>query len=181
MISVELILETFERQKNEILENISKTSISRSSLQVEPALPNFARIITGIRRSGKSTLISKDLFSADKSAFYLNFDEPVLYNFSATDFVILENAIDKFQKEQNGSKNLYFDEIQNVDGWEVFVNAQLKKGNLVTVTGSNASLLSSELGTRLTGRHLDYELFPFNFSEFCEIKQCKKSPENFLE
>lgn len=181
MISVELILETFERQKNEILENISKTSISRSSLQVEPALPNFARIITGIRRSGKSTLISKDLFSADKAAFYLNFDEPVLYNFSATDFVILESAIDKFQKEQSGSKNLYFDEIQNVDGWEVFVNAQLKKGNLVTVTGSNASLLSSELGTRLTGRHLDYELFPFNFSEFCEIKQCKNSLENFLE
>ena len=181
MISVELILETFERQKNEILENISKTSISRSSLQVEPALPNFARIITGIRRSGKSTLISKDLFSADKAAFYLNFDEPVLYNFSATDFVILESAIDKFQKEQSGSKNLYFDEIQNVDGWEVFVNAQLKKGNLVTVTGSNASLLSSELGTRLTGRHLDYELFPFNFSEFCEIKQCKSSPENFLK
>lgn len=181
MISVELILETFERQKNEILENISKTSISRSSLQVEPALPNFARIITGIRRSGKSTLISKDLFSADKAAFYLNFDEPVLYNFSATDFVILESAIDKFQKEQSGSKNLYFDEIQNVNGWEVFVNAQLKKGNLVTVTGSNASLLSSELGTRLTGRHLDYELFPFNFSEFCEIKQCKNSLENFLE
>lgn len=181
MISVELILETFERQKNEILENISKTSISRSSLQVEPALPNFARIITGIRRSGKSTLISKDLFSADKAAFYLNFDEPVLYNFSATDFVILESAIDKFQKEQSGSKNLYFDEIQNVDGWEVFINAQLKKGNLVTVTGSNASLLSSELGTRLTGRHLDYELFPFNFSEFCEIKQCKNSSENFLE
>lgn len=181
MISVELILETFERQKNEILENISKTSILRSSLQVEPALPNFARIITGIRRSGKSTLISKDLFSADKAAFYLNFDEPVLYNFSATDFVILENAIDKFQKEQSGSKNLYFDEIQNVDGWEVFVNAQLKKGNLVTVTGSNASLLSSELGTRLTGRHLDYELFPFNFSEFCEIKHYKKTSENFLE
>lgn len=181
MISVELILETFERQKNEILENISKTSISRSSLQVEPALPNFARIITGIRRSGKSTLISKDLFSADKAAFYLNFDEPVLYNFSATDFVILESAIDKFQKEQNGSKNLYFDEIQNVDGWEVFVNAQLKKGNLVTVTGSNASLLSSELGTRLTGRHLDYELFPFSFSEFCEIKHYKKTSENFLE
>lgn len=181
MISVELILKTFERQKNEILENISKTSISRSSLQVEPALPNFARIITGIRRSGKSTLISKDLFSADKAAFYLNFDEPVLYNFSATDFVILESAIDKFQKEQSGSKNLYFDEIQNVNGWEVFVNAQLKKGNLVTVTGSNASLLSSELGTRLTGRHLDYELFPFNFSEFCEIKQCKNSLENFLE
>lgn len=181
MISVELILETFERQKNEILENISKTSISRSSLQVEPALPNFARIITGIRRSGKSTLISKDLFSADKAAFYLNFDEPVLYNFSATDFVILENAIDKFQKEQSGSKNLYFDEIQNVDGWEVFVNAQLKKGNLVTVTGSNASLLSSELGTRLTGRHLDYELFPFSFSEFCEIKHYKKTSENFLE
>ena len=181
MISVELLLETFKRQKNEILETISKTSISRSSLQIEPALPNFARIVTGIRRSGKSTLISKDLFSMDKSAFYLNFDEPVLYDFSAADFVILESAIDRFQKDQNGSKILYFDEIQIVDGWEVFVNAQLKKGNLVTVTGSNASLLSSELGTRLTGRHLDYELFPFSFSEFCEIKHYKKTSENFLE
>lgn len=67
-----------------------------------------------------------------------------------------------------------------VEGWEVFVNAQLEKGNLVTITGSNASLLSFELGTLLTGRHLDYELFPFNFEEFCCLKDCGKSSESFL-
>lgn len=67
-----------------------------------------------------------------------------------------------------------------VEGWEVFVNAQLERGNLVTITGSNASLLSSELGTLLTGRHLDYELFPFNFEEFCCLKDCGKSSESFL-
>ena len=180
MISVELILDTSAKQKKEIVENIIKTSISRSASHVESALPEFARIITGIRRSGKSTLITKDLLTKNQNDFYLNFDEPILFDFTPNDFVILDEAICKFQKEQNGSKNLFFDEIQVVEGWETFVNSQLKKGNLVTVTGSNASLLSSELGTRLTGRHLDYELFPFNFSEFCEIKQCKKSSETFF-
>ena len=180
MIDIELILSTSERQKKEIVEKIQRTSISRSSVRIETALPQFARIITGIRRCGKSTLVSKDLFVEDKKSFYLNFDEPVLYDFSSTDFVVLEEAIHRFQREQDGSINLFFDEIQVVEGWEVFVNAQLKRGNLVTVTGSNASLLSSELGSRLTGRHLDYELFPFNFEEFCTLTQCAKSSENFL-
>lgn len=180
MITVDLILDTSERQRLEILEYIKKTSISRSSIQVQPALPQFTRVITGIRRCGKSTLISKDLFSLEEKSFYLNFDEPVLYDFSSSDFVLLEEAIAKFQ-QSGGTKNLYFDEIQVVQGWEVFVNAQLRKGNLVTVTGSNASLLSQELGSRLTGRHLDYELFPFNFTEFCSLKQIEKSSQVFLD
>ena len=68
-----------------------------------------------------------------------------------------------------------------MEGWEVFVNAQLRKKNLVTVTGSNASLLSSELGSRLTGRHLDYELFPFSFEEFCLLKKSKKNVKTFSD
>lgn len=129
---------------------------------------------------GKSTFVSKDLFSPHENGFYLNFEEPALYDFSPADFTILEEAISEFQKERGCEKKLYFDEIQVVEGWEVFVNAQLKRGNLVTITGSNASLLSCELGTRLTGRHLDYELFPFNFEEFCCLKDCGKSSESFL-
>ncbi len=156
-----------------------KLSVRRTSVEIPSALNEFARIITGIRRSGKSTFVNQDFLKTDRDAFYLNFDDPALYGFSASDFVILEEAIERFQNENKGSKAVYFDEIQIVEGWEVFVNSQLRKGNLVTVTGSNASLLSYELGTRLTGRHLDYELFPFNFDEYCKLRKCDKTSESF--
>lgn len=156
-----------------------KLSVRRTSVEIPSALNEFARIITGIRRSGKSTFVNQDFLKTDRNALYLNFDDPALYGFSASDFVILEEAIERFQNENKGSKAVYFDEIQIVEGWEVFVNSQLRKGNLVTVTGSNASLLSYELGTRLTGRHLDYELFPFNFDEYCKLRKCDKTSESF--
>ena len=179
MIDLDLILATFLRQSKEIENSDKKLSVRRTSVEIPSALNEFARIITGIRRSGKSTFVNQDFLKTDRNAFYLNFDDPALYSFSASDFVILEEAIERFQNENKGSKAVYFDEIQVVEGWEVFVNSQLRKGNLVTVTGSNASLLSYELGTRLTGRHLDYELFPFNFDEYCKLRKCDKTSESF--
>ena len=181
MIDIELILNTSARQKKEIEESEKKLSVIRVSVDIAPALPEFARIITGIRRSGKSTLVNQNFLKGSKKAFYLNFDDPALYGFSPDDFPVLEEAIERFQNENSGSKSVYFDEIQVVEGWEVFVNAQLRKKNLVTVTGSNASLLSSELGSRLTGRHLDYELFPFSFEEFCLLKKCEQTAESFYD
>lgn len=179
MIDLDLILATFSRQTKEMENSDKKLSVRRTSVEIPSALNEFARIITGIRRSGKSTFVNQDFLKTDRNAFYLNFDDPALYGFSASDFVILEEAIERFQNENKGSKAVYFDEIQIVEGWEVFVNSQLRKGNLVTVTGSNASLLSYELGTRLTGRHLDYELFPFNFDEYCKLRKCDKTSESF--
>ena len=179
MIDLNLILATVLRQSKEIENADKKLSVRRTSVEIPSALNEFARIITGIRRSGKSTFVNQDFLKTDRNAFYLNFDDPALYGFSASDFVILEEAIERFQNENKGSKAVYFDEIQVVEGWEVFVNSQLRKGNLVTVTGSNASLLSYELGTRLTGRHLDYELFPFNFDEYCKLRKCDKTSESF--
>lgn len=179
MIDLDLILATFSRQTKEMENSDKKLSVRRTSVEIPSALNEFARIITGIRRSGKSTFVNQDFLKTDRNAFYLNFDDPALYGFSASDFVILEEAIERFQNENKGSKAIYFDEIQIVEGWEVFVNSQLRKGNLVTVTGSNASLLSYELGTRLTGRHLDYELFPFNFDEYCKLRKCDKTSESF--
>ena len=179
MIDMELILSTSARQKEEI-ENIdAKLSVPRVSAKIPSSLKEFARIITGIRRCGKSTFVNQDFSKSKKNAFYLNFDDPALYGFSANDFVILEEAIERYQKDNKSSNAVYFDEIQIVEGWEIFINSQLRKKNLVTVTGSDASLLSSELGTRLTGRHLDYELFPFDFEEFCLLKKCRKSAESF--
>ena len=181
MIDIDLILKTSLRQAKEIESSDSNLSIKRSSVEISPSLTEFARIITGIRRSGKSTFVIQDFVKTGRNAFYINFDDPSLYGFTAADFVILEEAIERFQNENKGSKAVYCDEIQVVEGWEIFVNSQLRKKNLVTITGSNASLLSYELGTRLTGRHLDYELFPFNFDEFCRLKKCKKNSESFKE
>ena len=113
-----------------------------------------------------------------KSAFYLNFEDTSLYGFDTKDFEILNEAIEKFSKE-NSCKYLCFDEIQSVNGWEIFVHRKLEENYLVIVTGSNASLLSWELGTRLTGRHLDYEMFPFSFQEFCVLKKLKVNTNSF--
>ena len=176
MITVETILKAREEQINKYLE-LNKNSAKRfvDEKSISP-LPSFARIITGVRRCGKSTVVQMNFLK--KSAFYLNFEDTSLYGFDTKDFEILNEAIEKFSKE-NSCKYLCFDEIQSVNGWEIFVHRKLEENYLVIVTGSNASLLSWELGTRLTGRHLDYEMFPFSFQEFCVLKKLKVNTNSF--
>lgn len=176
MITIETILKTSEEQIKKYLE-LNKNSAKRfvDEKSVSP-LPSFARIITGVRRCGKSTVVQMHFLN--KSAFYLNFEDTSLYGFDTKDFEILNEAIEKFSKE-NSCKYLCFDEIQSVKGWEIFVHRKLEENYLVIVTGSNASLLSWELGTRLTGRHLDYEMFPFSFQEFCVLKKLKVNTNSF--
>ena len=176
MITVETILKASEEQVKKYLE-LNKNSAKRfvDEKSVSP-LPSFARIITGVRRCGKSTVVQMNFLK--KSAFYLNFEDTSLYGFDTKDFEILNEAIEKFSKE-NSCKYLCFDEIQSVNGWEIFVHRKLEENYLVIVTGSNASLLSWELGTRLTGRHLDYEMFPFSFKEFCVLKKLRVNTNSF--
>lgn len=176
MITVETILKASEEQIKKYLE-LNKNSAKRfvDEKSVSP-LPSFARIITGVRRCGKSTVVQMHFLK--KSAFYLNFEDTSLYGFDTKDFEILNEAIEKFS-EKNSCKYLCFDEIQSVNGWEIFVHRKLEENYLVIVTGSNASLLSWELGTRLTGRHLDYEMFPFSFQEFCVLKKLKVNTNSF--
>ena len=176
MITVETILKASEEQIKKYLD-LNKNSAKRfvDEKSISP-LPSFARIITGVRRCGKSTVVQMNFLK--KSAFYLNFEDTSLYGFDTKDFEILNEAIEKFSKE-NSCKYLCFDEIQSVNGWEIFVHRKLEENYLVIVTGSNASLLSWELGTRLTGRHLDYEMFPFSFQEFCVLKKLKVNTNSF--
>ena len=176
MITVETILKASEEQIKKYLD-LNKNSAKRfvDEKSISP-LPSFARIITGVRRCGKSTVVQMNFLK--KSAFYLNFEDTSLYGFDTKDFEILNEAIEKFSKE-NSCKYLCFDEIQSVKGWEIFVHRKLEENYLVIVTGSNASLLSWELGTRLTGRHLDYEMFPFSFKEFCVLKKLKVNTNSF--
>ena len=130
-------------------------------------------IVTGVRRCGKSTLIKKALLGTNK-ALYVNFEDPRLINFTVQDFIRLEELL----HEQDKSL-LIFDEVQNITQWELYARLAHEKGLKLFVTGSNASMLSRELGTRLTGRHYQVELFPFNFDEFLDFFELARNKESF--
>jgi predicted AAA+ superfamily ATPase len=129
-------------------------------------------VITGIRRCGKSTAlfqIWKDL----SEGVYLNLEDSRLFGFELSDF----SKFNELLPEQ--IQYCYFDEIQNVESWEIYIRQLHDRGIKVFITGSNASLLSKELGTRLTGRHLRHELFPFSFEQFCAWKELAQTQESF--
>lgn len=137
----------------------------------------FATIISGIRRCGKSVL-SKQLVQFKQPVYYFNFENVQLATFEEKDFVKLDSAF----QEVLGENGIYlFDEVQNIKGWEIYVRQLVDKNKIVIVTGSNATMLSRELGTRLTGRNLRYELYPFSFNEYLNFKNKRASLETFQE
>ena len=135
----------------------------------------FIKVITGIRRCGKSTLMLQILSQTDNSIF-INFEDPRLSTFERNDFSRLDDIILKME-----TQNLFFDEIQVLPEWEKYIRGKHDEGYQIFVTGSNASLLSKELGTKLTGRHLSNELFPFSYAEFLNFLDQKKGPETSQE
>lgn len=135
----------------------------------------FAIVISGVRRSGKSTLM-KSIAKKIKSFYYISFEDPRLAGFNLKDFENLEKA---FKKVYGKSDYYLFDEIQLVDKWEFYIRKLLDQNKYVIVTGSNASLLSRELGTKLTGRNLRYELFPFSYKEFLSFLNKKAGLDSF--
>ncbi len=128
----------------------------------------FVIIVSGIRRCGKSTLLKNN---RDKSnSYYVNFDDDRFFHFQITDF---QKMLELLQ-ELYGEKNIfYFDEIQNIVGWERFVRRLRDTNKKVYISGSNAEMLSRELGTHLTGRYIQLDLFPFSFKEFLKFKNEK--------
>jgi len=152
-----------------------KKSFYRSKLNEVPN-DNEITIISGIRRCGKSTLLNQIRFKNKEKDYFINFDDDRLIRFEVEDFQVLyEIFIELFGKQ----KTFYFDEIQNIIGWERFVRRLHDYGNKVYITGSNAYMLSKELGTHLTGRYYHIELYPFSFKEFIEIKKFKLSESIF--
>lgn len=120
-------------------------------------------VITGIRRCGKSTLLQEIRNNSKEKNYYFNFDDDRLTNFTITDFEIL---LEIFIELYNVEKTVYFDEIQNIPEWERFVRRLHDQGYKIYITGSNATMFSQELGTRLTGRYIKIELYPFSFVEY---------------
>ncbi len=174
MVRQEQIQEVIRMQKDRFLDK--NVSLLRTDLTKVPIVENFTTIITGIRRCGKSTLLLQLLKEHYESALYLNFEDIRLAGFEYSDFVRLKSEIDR-----QDQKVLFFDEIQLVEKWEIFVHQLLNEGYTVFVTGSNASLLSREMGTHLTGRHLSMELFPFSYSEFLDFHNIKSSEKSVAD
>ncbi|OPY28949.1 MAG: Archaeal ATPase [Methanocella sp. PtaU1.Bin125] len=137
----------------------------------------LAVIISGVRRCGKSTLL-RQIMKKSGPFNYFNFEDERAIDFEVSDF----EKLDQVFSEMNPEADCYFfDEIQNVPGWERFVRRKQDKGKKFFITGSNSSLLSKELGTKLTGRHLTYELFPFSYAETLRFKGQSSSAATFEE
>lgn len=154
----------------------SDTGVPRELLAEFKIPDRFAIILTGIRRCGKSTLLYQLLDKKHKNAFYLNFDDNRLSGFEISDLMRLDEVI-----KESGSRLLFFDELQEINGWERYVRQKLDENYNVVLTGSNASLMSRELGTKLTGRHLNKELFPFSYAEYLEAGKLEKGEKSFKE
>ena len=122
--------------------------------------PSHATVLTGVRRCGKSTLQAQ-LMRRAKLAFYCNFEDTRLFGIQPADFPTFLTVLDEVAGR---SGVVFLDEVQEVPEWQRLVRALLDRGRTVCVTGSNASLLGRELGTRLTGRHLSFEVFPFSYA-----------------
>lgn len=124
-------------------------------------------IITGIRRCGKSTLLQKIRSESQEKDYYLNFEDDRLINFTISDFQLLVEVFSELFGQQ---KTFYFDEIQNIPDWERFVRRLHDEGCKIYITGSNATMLSKELGTKLTGRYMALTMYPYSFYEYINAK-----------
>ena len=127
-------------------------------------------VLTGLRRVGKSTLLRQIIkkYYADNDFYYISFEDERLFNFKADNFNILyETLVELFGEK----KTFFIDEIQNINHFENFVRRFYDAGFKFFITGSNANLLSKELGTKLTGRYIDLIVNPFSFDEYLNIEK----------
>lgn len=128
----------------------------------------FIIVITGVRRCGKSTLLQMIRNQNDERGFFISFDDDRLSTFELQDF---QGLLECFIELYGDQKTIYLDEIQNIPEWERFARRLHDQGYKIYITGSNALMFSKELGTRLTGRYLPIEMYPFSFKEFIRNSQ----------
>lgn len=148
---------------------------------------DLIKVITGIRRSGKSVILTqiideiKENGVDDKNIIYINFESKE-YSFIKND-----NDLYKYIKEQLANKKkyyLFFDEIQNVENWELAINSfksDYKENISIFITGSNSDLLSGELATHIAGRYVSFKILPFSFKEVCVLKENNNKNKYELE
>ena len=155
-------------QQDELANLSNEMLIHRPEEELINLKSKLAQVVIGVRRSGKSTLCFNALRKAGVHYAYANFDDERLDQLETTD---LDNILQTLYKIYGKFDYLFLDEIQNIEGWPLFVNRLLRQKLHILITGSNAKLLSSELASHLTGRHHKIELFPFSFKDWCTIKE----------
>lgn len=138
------------------------------------------KVVTGIRRCGKSCLLQSIVKELEgmgipqENIIFINLDKKDFRFVKEPDQ--LEKLIDSFPAVK-GVKYLFIDEIQNVSGFEELINSYREEGDYsIFITGSNSYLLSGELVTKLTGRYIEFEVFPLTFDEYVEMKKFKNLP-----
>ena len=165
MFSEKVILQVLAEQKEELRNYQTKRLVTRKEESLFDFESTQAQVVIGVRRSGKSTLCHKVLLEHAVEYAYVNLDDDRLANLQTGDLNTVLSCV--YQLYGTDFKYLFLDEIQDVDGWYLFVNRLLRTDLHVFVTGSNAKLLSGELATHLSGRYNEIRLFPFSFSEYC--------------
>lgn len=159
-------------QREELTNRHWKNIVTREEEKEINLNSPLAQVVIGVRRSGKSTLCSKVMQESGLPFGYINFDDDRLGKLTADAFDTLLRALYQLNGDFN---HLFLDEVQNIEGWELFVNRMLRQGMHMLITGSNANLLSGELATHLTGRYHQIELMPFSFQEYCSCKDVNTS------
>ena len=179
-MNVETLKKVIISQKEEIEEKFKKSKIierepEKNRLKKILSYPNILAIL-GVRRCGKS-VFSWQIFSSlsDKVFAYINFDDERLADIRTED---LDKILQAFYELYGKVEKIVLDEPQNVEKWELFVN-RLRRTKSLIITGSNSKLLSGELSTHLTGRYIDFNLFPFSFREFLDYKGFKIEKDTF--
>lgn len=179
MIDKRVIEQVLAEQYQELQELNELRLCKRKEEELVEIDSTMAQVVIGVRRCGKSTLCYNVLKEHSKEFAYANFDDERFENMEASD---LNDVLETLYKIYGDFKYLFLDEIQNVEGWHLFVNRLLRQRMHLLITGSNAKMLSSELATHLTGRHDQIELFPFSFAEYCDAKDVDvKSPTTKAE
>ena len=155
------VVESHKKERDELLK---RSFVPRQGLKeaVRSMPGGLIKVIVGPRRAGKSVFALQILSATCGSDFaYINFDDERLMPSVNLDALML--AVIQVYGE---TKTIFFDEIQNVTGWELFVSRLQRRGYNIVLTGSNAHLLSKELSSHLTGRYKEFRLLPFSFEEF---------------
>ncbi|RLD16504.1 MAG: ATP-binding protein [Caldiserica bacterium] len=151
------VRDILNRQKLE-LEQVRRKRYIKRDVVIPERGKNIIKVISGPRRAGKSFFAIHEL---GEDIGYVNFDDENLVNLENYDEII-----ETVKSIYNKPKTVFFDEIQNLPRWELFVNRLQRQGYELILSGSNANLLSSELATHLTGRYLSTLIFPFSFKEY---------------
>ena len=142
---------------------------------------DHVKVITGVRRCGKSTLLIQFMERLREDG--VRDDEMLMMNFESSEFDPLTDyrELNSYLRDKvpaNGRFYLFLDEIQRVEGWERTVNALMVDTEAdVYITGSNAHLLSSDLATYLTGRYVEIRMLPLSFSEYMDLRGCGRPPD----